>query len=73
MSKRLIVCCDGTWQDATADSSEPPSNVTRLERALSCTAIIHDNGVQNEIPQIVYYQKRVGTGLGDKVFGGIPI
>ncbi|KAL4999473.1 hypothetical protein BDV10DRAFT_200703 [Aspergillus recurvatus] len=70
-TKRLIVCCDGTWQDSTADESEPPSNVTRLSRALSRTAIVKENGVQREIPQIVYYQKGVGTGLGDKYFGGV--
>ncbi|KAL4779433.1 hypothetical protein BJX76DRAFT_88591 [Aspergillus varians] len=85
-TKRLIVCCDGkelyhgtlqiltitgTWQDATADSSEPPSNVTRLSRALSRTARVEENGVQREIPQIVYYQKGVGTGLGDRYFGGV--
>ncbi|KAL4926177.1 T6SS phospholipase effector Tle1-like catalytic domain-containing protein [Aspergillus undulatus] len=70
-TKRLIVCCDGTWQDATADSSEPPSNVTRISRSLSRTAVVEENGVQREIPQIVYYQKGVGTGLGDKYFGGV--
>ncbi|KAL4987963.1 hypothetical protein BDW68DRAFT_100958 [Aspergillus falconensis] len=70
-TKRLIVCCDGTWQDSTADASEPPSNVTRLSRALSRTAVVEENGVRREIPQIVYYQKGVGTGLGDKYFGGV--
>ncbi|KAL5338201.1 hypothetical protein BJX70DRAFT_214411 [Aspergillus crustosus] len=70
-TKRLIVCCDGTWQDATADSSEPPSNVTRFSRSLSREAIVEENGVQREVPQIVYYQKGVGTGLGDKYFGGV--
>ncbi|KAL3471500.1 hypothetical protein BJX99DRAFT_266725 [Aspergillus californicus] len=71
MTKRLIICCDGTWQDATADSSQPPSNVTRLSRALSRTAIVEEDGETREIPQIVYYQKGVGTGLGDKYFGGV--
>ncbi|CBF73562.1 hypothetical protein AN7939.2 [Aspergillus nidulans FGSC A4] len=70
-TKRLIICCDGTWQDSTDDASEPPSNVTRLSRALSRTAIVKENGVLREIPQIVYYQKGVGTGLGDKYFGGV--
>ncbi|KAL4978835.1 hypothetical protein BDW66DRAFT_128881 [Aspergillus desertorum] len=69
--KRLIVCCDGTWQDSTADASEPPSNVTRLSRALSRTATVAEQGVRREISQIVYYQKGVGTGLGDKYFGGV--
>ncbi|KAL4899918.1 hypothetical protein BDW74DRAFT_105992 [Aspergillus multicolor] len=69
--KRLIVCCDGTWQDSTDDASEPPSNVTRLSRALSPSAIVEENRVRREIPQIVYYQKGVGTGMGDKYFGGV--
>ncbi|RAH44257.1 T6SS phospholipase effector Tle1-like catalytic domain-containing protein [Aspergillus brunneoviolaceus CBS 621.78] len=69
--KRLIVCCDGTWQDSTADSADPPSNVTRLSRTLSQTAIVEENGVRKEVPQIVYYQKGVGTGLGDKYMGGV--
>ncbi|KAL2849661.1 hypothetical protein BJX68DRAFT_237473 [Aspergillus pseudodeflectus] len=70
-SKRLIICCDGTWQDATDDDRQPPSNVTRLSRALKRTATVTENGVTREIPQIVYYQKGVGTGLGDKYFGGV--
>ncbi|KAL4864169.1 hypothetical protein BDV12DRAFT_201398 [Aspergillus spectabilis] len=70
-AKRLIVCCDGTWQDATADSNEVPSNVTRFSRALSRTAVVEENGQQREIPQIVYYQKGVGTGFGDRYFGGV--
>ncbi|KKK22183.1 hypothetical protein AOCH_001495 [Aspergillus ochraceoroseus] len=69
--KRLIVCCDGTWEDATADSDQPPSNVTRISRALSRTAIVEEDGQTREIPQIVYYQKGVGTGIGDKYFGGV--
>ncbi|KNG82213.1 hypothetical protein ANOM_009977 [Aspergillus nomiae NRRL 13137] len=56
----------GTWQDSTADSSRPASNVTRFSRALSANAIVERNGQKDEIPQIVYYQKGVGTGLGDK-------
>ncbi|PWY93557.1 peptidoglycan binding domain-containing protein [Aspergillus sclerotioniger CBS 115572] len=67
--KRLIVCCDGTWKDATADNQQPPSNVTRLTRTLSRVAVVEENGQTQEIPQIVYYQKGVGTGLGDKYFG----
>ncbi|GKZ27722.1 hypothetical protein AbraIFM66951_006266 [Aspergillus brasiliensis] len=70
-SKRLIVCCDGTWQDSTADSQKPPSNVTRLTRTLSRVAVVKENGQEKEIPQIVYYQKGVGTGLADKYFGGV--
>ncbi|OJJ45860.1 hypothetical protein ASPZODRAFT_167574 [Penicilliopsis zonata CBS 506.65] len=69
-NKRLIVCCDGTWQDSTADARQPPSNVTRLTRALSRNATITVDGEKIVIPQITYYQKGVGTGLGDRFWGG---
>jgi len=68
--KRLIVCCDGTWEDSTADNVQPPSNVTRISRALSRYAEVEEDGVKKIIPQIVYYQKGVGTGIGDKIWGG---
>ncbi|GFF42746.1 uncharacterized protein YEL023C [Aspergillus udagawae] len=70
--KRLIVCCDGTWQDSLADAAQPPSNVTRLSRVLSRFAVVEgEDGQQHEIPQIVYYQKGVGTNFGDKYWGGV--
>ncbi|EAW12352.1 T6SS phospholipase effector Tle1-like catalytic domain-containing protein [Aspergillus clavatus NRRL 1] len=70
--KRLIVCCDGTWQDSLADAAQPPSNVTRFSRVLSRMAIVQgENGEQQEIPQIVYYQKGAGTNLGDRYWGGV--
>lgn len=66
--KRLLVFCDGTWQDGNGfDEDEYPSNVTRLSRAVSQYAI-DEHG--NEVEQIVYYQKGVGTGLMDRMFGG---
>lgn len=60
----------GTWKDSTADTRQPPSNVTRLTRTLSRVAVVKENGQDKEIPQIIYYQKGVGTGLADKYFGG---
>ncbi|RHZ66771.1 T6SS phospholipase effector Tle1-like catalytic domain-containing protein [Aspergillus thermomutatus] len=70
--KRLIVCCDGTWQDSLADAAQPPSNVTRFSRALSRLAVVEgEDGQRHEIPQIMYYQKGVGTSLGDKYWGGV--
>src|SRR5438309_3453552 len=59
--KRLIVCCDGTWNDA--DSTGDFTNVVRIARAIKAEA---------EVPQIVYYHSGVGTG-GDTfahVIGG---
>ncbi|RLL95609.1 hypothetical protein CFD26_104836 [Aspergillus turcosus] len=62
--KRLI--------DSLADAAQPPSNVTRFSRVLSRLAVVDgEDGQQHEIPQIVYYQKGVGTNLGDKYWGGV--
>ncbi|KAL5360109.1 hypothetical protein BJX96DRAFT_68279 [Aspergillus floccosus] len=67
--KRLIVLCDGTWQDSTTASAHAHStNVTRLSRALSPYAVSESGTL---IPQIVFYQPGVGTNLGDKLRGGL--
>ena len=59
--KRLIVCCDGTWQKLT---SEYPTNVAKITQAIKP---IDDDGIQ----QIVFYGEGVGTGdLVDKLGGG---
>jgi uncharacterized protein (DUF2235 family) len=59
--KRLVVCCDGTWQKLT---SEYPTNVVKILQAIKS---IGDDG----IPQLVYYSEGVGTGdLLDKLGGG---
>jgi uncharacterized protein (DUF2235 family) len=59
--KRLIVCCDGTWQKL---SSEYPTNVVKITQAIKS---VGDDGV----PQILYYSEGVGTGdLIDKLGGG---
>lgn len=69
--KRLVVCCDGTWANATGDTFQPPTNVTRISRAISRTGYTEENGQKKRISQIVYYQRGVGTGLiGDKLGGG---
>ncbi|KAI0115850.1 hypothetical protein GGR51DRAFT_555725 [Nemania sp. FL0031] len=73
--KRIIVCCDGTWQNSdngyvkSNSKSEPtlqiPSNVTRISRCFkrSCS----DGAFQ-----IIYYQSGVGSrsGIIDRIFGG---
>jgi uncharacterized protein (DUF2235 family) len=59
--KRLIVCCDGTWQQL---SSPCPTNVVKLAQAVMPVA--HDG-----VHQIVYYSEGLGTGdKFDKLTGG---
>lgn len=50
--KRLIVCCDGTWQDLECSY---PTNVVKMAQAIKTTS-------QDNIAQIVYYDEGVGTG-----------
>ena len=60
-SKRLIVCCDGTWMSgdlATKRDSTFETNVTRICRAFSRNAIMPDG---TEVPQIIHYQNGVGS------------
>ena len=52
--KRLIVCCDGTWNDSISTDS-PLTNVSRISRLITD---IGDHG----IPQVVYYHTGVGSG-----------
>jgi uncharacterized protein (DUF2235 family) len=62
--KRLIVCCDGTWNDA--DSQSADTNVALLARA------IHANQDTGGTQQVVLYLRGVGsTGLKvEKLFEG---
>ncbi|RPB08456.1 hypothetical protein P167DRAFT_539259 [Morchella conica CCBAS932] len=63
--KRIVICCDGTWQRSDGAEKAPPSNVTRLSRAIKSYSK-HD-----KVQQIVYYMRGVGTsGKLDKVLGG---
>src|SRR5579883_605079 len=49
--KRLVVCCDGTWQQL---ASPCPSNVIRLAQSVKATA-------SDGTPQIVFYDEGIGT------------
>lgn len=69
-NKRLIVCCDGTWNepDEKVDkdpTDEPePTNVLKTARGI---APVDGHG----IPQVVYYDAGVGTlGFVDRYVGG---
>jgi uncharacterized protein (DUF2235 family) len=67
MRKRIVVCCDGTWNSPDqldADGVITPTNVTKL--ALS----IAPRGADG-CEQRVLYDKGVGTGRVDRLTGGI--
>ncbi|KAI0976077.1 hypothetical protein F4678DRAFT_456402 [Xylaria arbuscula] len=69
--KRIIVCCDGTWQNSdngyakSKSNLQVPSNVTRISRCFKRTC-------QDGTFQIIYYQSGVGSrsGIIDRLFGG---
>ena len=56
--KRLILCCDGTWQASDHGTQDVPSNIAKLSRALAKTFINEDN---QAVPQIVHYDAGVAT------------
>jgi uncharacterized protein (DUF2235 family) len=60
MSKRLVLCCDGTWN--TADQ-KCPTNVTKLVLGIA------DRDGQG-MEQRVFYHRGVGTGPWDRIGGG---
>ena len=60
MPKRLIVCCDGTWNEPDQPS---PTNVTKL-------ALYVASQDPAGIEQRVFYDKGVGTGRFDHLLGG---
>lgn len=63
--KRLILCCDGTWNSADQeDKGAPcPTNVVKLGYRVAKR--------DGSIPQIVYYDQGVGTGnVLDRLTGG---
>ncbi len=61
--KRLIVGCDGTWQDLSASY---PTNVVKMAQIIQPIAA-------DGIPQVVYYQPGLGTEQGEreKILGGL--
>jgi uncharacterized protein (DUF2235 family) len=64
--KKLIVCCDGTWNTPAQKTDETftPTNVIKIARAIKCAA-------SDGTPQIVFYDKGVGTGNWlDRLIGG---
>ncbi len=64
MKKRLIVCCDGTWQDL---ETRHPTNIVKLLQAILPEGVISGEPA----PQIAYYDSGVGTrDLANRLAGG---
>jgi uncharacterized protein (DUF2235 family) len=63
--KRIVVCCDGTWnRPDQLDRGQPrPSNVAKMALAVAPRD-------QAGVLQRVYYHRGVGTGRLDRVRGG---
>lgn len=64
MSKAIIVCCDGTWNQPESEAERvEPSNILKCTRALKAHSGRRD--------QVVYYDEGIGTAGGlDRWLGG---
>ena len=63
--KRLILCCDGTWNTADQESNGAPcpTNVVKIAYRIAKR--------DGAIPQIIFYDQGVGTGNSvDRLSGG---
>lgn len=66
--KRIIVCCDGTWNNADG-TGQIPTNVAKLARCIDNEAAVQQIGEDEVlIKQIVYYQRGIGS-VGGWLFG----
>ncbi len=65
MPRRLVVCCDGTWNrpDQHSDGAAAPTNVTKVALALA-----DEDGGGSE--QLLFYQPGVGTRRWERLRGG---
>ncbi|KAI6133030.1 hypothetical protein EDD16DRAFT_1688684 [Pisolithus croceorrhizus] len=58
IKKRIIVCCDGTWQDGLIVKERwKYTNILKLSRALNHA----DMRGEAPVPQIVFYQSGIGS------------
>lgn len=66
--KRLIVCCDGTWNNPEQEDNgiASPTNVVKMYNSIAQ----HD---ENDVQQLTYYHPGVGgedSGMIDAILGG---
>lgn len=69
MKKRIIICCDGTWNEPEniKDEVKVPTNILKTVRAVT------PFDEKNNITQVIFYNEGVGTGsigLADRMIGG---
>ncbi|KAH7079694.1 hypothetical protein FB567DRAFT_127260 [Paraphoma chrysanthemicola] len=62
--KRIILCCDGTWQSSVTGKHNLPSNITRLARTIAKAGRDEHGKVWQ---QIAYYDAGVGSGSLSKL------
>jgi uncharacterized protein (DUF2235 family) len=63
--KRLILCCDGTWNRADQEKNHNPCPTNVVSIAVR---IAKRDG---NVPQVIYYDQGVGTGnIADRLTGG---
>jgi uncharacterized protein (DUF2235 family) len=53
MKKRLIVCCDGTWQ---SQNNRVPTNAFKIAQAVK--PVVRERG---EVTQVLYYDPGIGA------------
>ena len=64
--KRIVLCCDGTWNspDQLSGGQVSPTNITKL-------ALMVDREPADGVRQVLHYDKGVGTGRTDRILGGV--
>jgi uncharacterized protein (DUF2235 family) len=69
VSKNLIVCCDGTWNDPDElrHHVARPTNVAKL--ALTIASDVEDDTTEQP-KQLVHYETGVGTSADERLIGG---
>lgn len=66
--RRLVVCCDGTWNQP---NKTYVTNVVKVARNVLQTIESGSSSTQNNVSQVVYYDSGVGTaGFVDSLTGG---
>lgn len=65
MTKRLVMCCDGTWNTPDQATGDLP-NATNVAKVAMALAPRDEDGRE----QRLYYHRGVGTNRSDRILGG---